>query len=73
MLLKTNEDMTDILTNATMLMKKNDLHSLTHDVYEKKGTWLKPQVENRDGGCAKDGSSFVPSAGSTIRQRARRA
>jgi hypothetical protein len=32
-----------------MLMKTNDLNSLTHDVYEKKGTWLKPQVENRDG------------------------
>ena len=47
MLLKTNEDGTDILTNATMLMKTNGLHSLTHDVDEKKGTWLKPQVEKR--------------------------
>jgi hypothetical protein len=36
MLLKTNENMTDILTNATMLMKTSDLNSLTHDVDEKK-------------------------------------
>jgi hypothetical protein len=60
MLLKTNEDRTDILTNATMLMKTTDLHSLTHDVYEKKGTWLKPQVENRDGGVRPRPLWFYP-------------
>ena len=29
-------------------MKTNDLFLITHDMYERKGTWLKPQVENGD-------------------------
>ena len=36
MLLKTKEDESDILTNATMLMKTNHLNLSTHDVHERK-------------------------------------
>ena len=36
MLLKTKQEKSDILTNATMLMKTNGLKSGTHDVDEKK-------------------------------------
>ena len=48
MLLKTKENVNDNLTYPTICMKTNDLFFVTHDVYERKGTWLKPQVENGD-------------------------
>ncbi|MGD0228182.1 MAG: hypothetical protein ABSF71_38245 [Terriglobia bacterium] len=35
MLMKTKEERSDILTNATMLMKKNNLIPGTHDVDER--------------------------------------
>ena len=50
MLMKTKEERSDILTNATMLMKTNGLSLIPHDMYESKGSYLKPQVENRDRG-----------------------
>jgi len=49
MLLKTKENRNDNLTNATISMKTNYLFCDTHDVYENKYTWLKPQVESMDG------------------------
>jgi hypothetical protein len=39
MLMKTKEERSDILTNATMFMKIKDLHFRTRDVYEKKWTY----------------------------------
>ena len=33
-----------------MSMKIRGLFHYSHDIYEKKETWLKPQVENGDGG-----------------------
>ena len=38
MLMKTKEEGSDILTNATMLMKTNGLFFMPHDMYENKGT-----------------------------------
>ena len=37
MLMKTKEEGSDILTDATMLRKANGLRFQCHDVYEKKG------------------------------------
>ena len=34
-------------------MKTNGLFFISHDVYESKGTWLKPQVEKGKGGAPK--------------------
>jgi hypothetical protein len=48
MLLKTKGNKNDNLTYPTISMKTNGLLFLSHDVYERKGTWLKPQVENGD-------------------------
>jgi hypothetical protein len=59
------------LTNATILMKTNDLHSLTHDVYEKKGTWLKPQVEKNGGDIRLRPLLARPRGSSTYEHRAR--
>ena len=53
MLMKTKEEGSDILTNATMLRKTNGLLFLPHDMYENKGSYLKPQGENGDGGARK--------------------
>ena len=50
MLLKTKVNKNDNLTYPTISMKTNALFFLSHDMYEKKGTWLKPPVENGDGG-----------------------
>ncbi len=38
MLMKTKEEGSDILTNATMLMKTHGLLFLPHDMYENKGS-----------------------------------
>ena len=38
MLMKTKEERSDILTNATILMKTNGLFFLSHDMYESKGS-----------------------------------
>ena len=38
MLMKTKEEGSDILTNATMLMKTNSLFFIPHDMYERKGS-----------------------------------
>ena len=35
MLMKTKEERSDILTNATMLMKRKGLFFISHDMYEK--------------------------------------
>ena len=53
MLMKTKEERSDILTNATMLMKTKGLFFQPHDMYESKGTCLKPQGDNRDQGAHK--------------------
>jgi len=42
MLLKTNEERVDILTDPTMSMKTKGLFDYSHDVYENKWTYLKP-------------------------------
>ena len=39
MLLKTKKEESDILTNATMLMKESHLYVLGHDVVERKRTY----------------------------------
>ncbi len=44
MLMKTKEEISDILTNATMLMKTNGLFFLSHDMYENKGTCSPPRT-----------------------------
>jgi hypothetical protein len=48
MLLKTKGNENDNLTYPTISMKTKGLFFLSHDMYERKGTWLKPQVENGD-------------------------
>jgi hypothetical protein len=58
MLLKTNEERADFLTDPTMFMKINYLNCLCHDVDEKKGSCPKPQVENRHEARAKDRPDF---------------
>ncbi len=39
MLMKTKEEVSDILTNATMLMIINDLQFVPHDVDDNKSTY----------------------------------
>ena len=48
-LLKTHVEKMSAFRLSMMLMKTNEL-TFSPDVDEKKGTWLKPQVGNRDGG-----------------------
>jgi hypothetical protein len=55
-----------VFREPTMPMKIKGLLHQTQDIYEKKAGWLKPQVENRDGGWCQDGSGFVPAAASTL-------
>src|SRR5208283_2946195 len=60
MLMKTNVEKMAFCRLLAMLMKRIELKSLSRDVGEKKGSWLKPEVENGEGACAKDRSGFVP-------------
>ena len=50
MLLKTNVEKMSVWGYATMSMKRKGLFLYSHDMYEKKGASLKPQVENGDRG-----------------------
>ena len=47
MLLKTNVEKLSAFGLSTMTMKLKNLFCSSHDMYEKKGTWLKTPVENR--------------------------
>ena len=50
MLLKTNKERSDKLTDVTMFMKIKGLFHKTHGVYEKKMTYRKLWVAKKEGG-----------------------
>jgi hypothetical protein len=60
MLLKTNAEKMLPLGYPTISMKIKGLIYSTHDLYEKKGAWLKPQVESREGGAPKTAVVLSP-------------
>jgi hypothetical protein len=66
-LLKTNVEKMSAFCLAIMLMKQNELNHYLQDVDEKKGTWLKPKVENGEGGLRQGQLWFFPPAASTVR------
>ena len=61
MLLKTNIEKMSVWGYATMSMKIKGLFCHSHDMYEKKGAWLKLSVENGEGACAQEHWGFAPS------------
>jgi hypothetical protein len=56
MLLKRNVEKMSVCAYARMPMKIKGLSHFGQNMYEKKGAWLEPQVENRDGACISDES-----------------
>jgi hypothetical protein len=64
MLFKTKIERISVFREPTMSMKINGLFHQVHDVDEKKSGWIKPQVENRDGGGrGKEADSLLVSPG----------
>ena len=61
MLLKKNVEKMSVGGYATMSMKIKGLFYNSHDVYEKKVIWLKPEVENGDGPGRRRPPLFYPS------------
>jgi hypothetical protein len=66
-LLKTHGEKMSAFCLAIMLMKRKELHHSLQDVDEKKGHWLKPKVENGEGGVRQGPLWFCPPAASTVR------
>src|SRR5208283_2486809 len=60
MLMKTNVEKMAFCRLLAMLMKTIYLKSLSRDVDEKKESWLKPEVENGEGGVRQGPSWFCP-------------
>ena len=67
MLLKTNIEQIPIFRGLTMFMKIQGLFHQTHDIYERKMTYLKLWVAKEEGAYAQDGvyplARFTPPVG----------
>jgi hypothetical protein len=64
MLLKTHIEKMSVLGLAIISMKISGLSCSSHYVYEKKWTYLKPQIENEMGTNVENRSGFIPSSAS---------
>jgi len=67
MLMKKNVEKMSAYRSLAMLMKTIELKQLSRDVDEKKGTWLKPEVENGEEGVRQRPFGFYPRVASAVR------